>query len=220
MAEPVEATRPVKRDSHLSDDVYRQLRSQIVRGVLRPNEALVEADIAERLGVSRTPVRESLQRLSADGLIVSRRRRWAVYEHTRDEVVELYEVRAALEGHAARLAAERAGEDELAEMADMVGDVTALETRGRERVELNERFHDMVDRASHNSQLVTQIMRNRLFAFNYRVASAYSPEQYAASWAQHQDLVTALAQRDVDRAGELARRHVEYSLALIINQVF
>ena len=70
----------------LSEDVYWQLRKEIVRGDLRPNQPLAEIDIAERLRVSRTPVRESMQRLAADGLVVSRRRRWLVYEHTKAEI--------------------------------------------------------------------------------------------------------------------------------------
>src|SRR5207344_499138 len=72
------------RASSLTGVVYERLRSEIVRGELRPNERLIEAEIADRLKVSRTPVRESLQRLAADGLVVSRRRGWVVYEHSMD----------------------------------------------------------------------------------------------------------------------------------------
>ena len=80
----------------LSEATYRRLRFDIVRGRLRPNERLIEAELADRLAVSRTPVRESLQRLAADGLVVSRRRGWVVYEHTPDEIREIYEIRSAL----------------------------------------------------------------------------------------------------------------------------
>lgn len=82
----------------LADDVHRQLREDILLGWLRPRDHLVEVDLADRLQVSRTPVRESLQRLAADGLIVSHRRRWVVYEHTLAEIADIYEVRMALEG--------------------------------------------------------------------------------------------------------------------------
>lgn len=73
---------------------YDRIRWDIVHGILRPNEALIESELAERIGVSRTPIREALLRLEAQGLIVSRRRRWYVYEHTADEIMEIYEVRA------------------------------------------------------------------------------------------------------------------------------
>src|SRR3954471_15798899 len=93
------------RSANRTDSVYEQLRSEIVRGQLRPNERLIEAELAERLQVSRTPIREGLQRLAADGLVASRLRGWIVYEHTLDQIRDIYETRAALEGFAARLAA-------------------------------------------------------------------------------------------------------------------
>ena len=101
----------------LSADVYWQLRREIVRGELRPNQPLAEVDIAERLNVSRTPVRESMQRLAADGLVISRRRRWLVYEHSKQEIEEIYEVRLALEGYAARLASQRISDAQIEELA-------------------------------------------------------------------------------------------------------
>ena len=69
-----------------SREVYEQLAPRSRRGELRPNERLVEADLAERLSVSRTPIRESIQRLAADGLVVNRRSAWFVREHTPDEI--------------------------------------------------------------------------------------------------------------------------------------
>src|SRR6266516_463803 len=78
----------------LSDGVYQRLRSAIVRGDLRPNERLVEADLAGWLEVSRTPVRECLQRLAAERLVANRRRGWIVQEHSTQEIREIYDVRA------------------------------------------------------------------------------------------------------------------------------
>ena len=80
----------------LSDEVYERLRDEIVKGLIRPNERLVELDLAERLGVSRTPVRESLKRLSAEGLIHGGRHHLVVREHAPEEIREIYESRAAL----------------------------------------------------------------------------------------------------------------------------
>ena len=88
-----------------SEEVYALLRAEITDGVIPPGSPLVEDEIASRLGVSRTPVRESIQRLAVDGLVESRRRRWVVHLHTAEEVAAIYDVRAALESHAARLAA-------------------------------------------------------------------------------------------------------------------
>jgi len=85
------------------------LRRQIVEGTLRPRERLIAADLADKLQVSRTPVREALYLLASEGLVVPTRRGFAVREFTPSEIIEIYEVRAALEGMAARLAAERGG---------------------------------------------------------------------------------------------------------------
>ena len=90
--------------SSLGEDVYWQLRSRPGRAAA--DQPLAEIEIAERLNVSRTPVRESMQRLAADGLVISRRR-VAVYEHFKQEIEESIEVRLALEGYAARLASQR-----------------------------------------------------------------------------------------------------------------
>ncbi|MEV7005005.1 GntR family transcriptional regulator [Streptosporangium sp. NPDC051022] len=213
---------PGSPERNLSYEVYSTLRNEIVRGVLRPNEAVVEADIADRLGVSRTPVRESLQRLASDGLIVSRRRRWVVYERSREEIAELYEVRAALESHAARLAALRASDEQIAALRELTrrvsGGVDGLS--GPERVEANECFHDLVIRSSANDRLVAEIHRNRLYAFNHQVVAGYTREQLRESWHQHEEIVEAVAARDATRAGEATRRHIEHALSMILRQVF
>ena len=87
----------VRRSARRSDDIY-ELRRAIVTGEIRPNQPLIEPDLAAQLGVSRTPVRESLQRLVIAGLVVPRKRGWAVREFTVEEMQENAEVRAGLEG--------------------------------------------------------------------------------------------------------------------------
>src|SRR4051794_796607 len=171
----VEGTEIIQdRASNLTGVVYERLRSEIVRGELRPNERLIEAEIANRLRVSRTPVRESLQRLAADGLVVSRRRGWVVYEHSMDQIRDIYETRAALEGFAARLAAERASWKELQHVAGILLDSAGTLRSPREPlVDVNALFHDAIIEASGNQQIVAFIKRNRLYYFNYRVASMY-----------------------------------------------
>ncbi len=100
------------------EKVYQSLRRMVLLGEIRPNERLVETELASRLQVSRTPVREALQRLASDGLIVSRLPGWVVYEHSPMEIRDLYEARVALEGYAARLAALRAPGQEVERIAE------------------------------------------------------------------------------------------------------
>jgi len=200
--------------SSLGEDVYWQLRREIVRGELRPNQPLAEIEIAERLNVSRTPVRESMQRLAADGLVISRRRRWLVYEHSKKEIEEIYEMRLALEGYAARLASQRITDAE-AEKLTRLGE-SAAAGQLAERVEHNEIFHNQLIAVAGNERLASTLAHNRNFAFNRQVASLYTPDDLAVSQAQHSRLVEAVLARDGDAAERTAREHIQSALAIII----
>jgi len=204
----------------LSEATYLRLRSEIVRGLLRPNERLVEAELAQRLAVSRTPIREGLQRLAADGLVISRRRGWVVYEHTPGEIGEIYEIRSALEGYAARLAAERATDEQLSRVVEVMrGSEGILSAPRRRMVEVNDRFHDAIIEASGNRRLAEEIRRNRLYYFNYRLANLYSDEEVSASRAQHERIVRALLDRDPRKAEDITRHHIRYALETILAKV-
>ena len=99
----------VKREPSPGDpSIYAKIRADIISGKIRPNSRLIEAELADFYDVSRTPVREALQRLYENKLINRIKSGWVVREYSLDEIKEIYEVRAALEGFAARLAAERA----------------------------------------------------------------------------------------------------------------
>src|SRR3954452_24627330 len=154
-----------------SGAAYDRVRADIVHGVLRPNQRLVEAELAEQLGVSRTPVREALQRLVLERLVRRERGGWVVHEHSPEEIEAIYEVRAALEGYAAFLAADRADEAQLAELdAIYPSGEAALELGPDEQVELNERFHDGVIAAAGNARLAELCRVNRQYYFNHRIA--------------------------------------------------
>jgi len=132
--------------SGLADGVYQRLRSAIVRGDLRPNERLVEADLAVWLEVSRTPVRECLQRLAAERLVANRRRGWVVLDHSIEDIREIYGVRAALEGYAAQLAARQASPDQVERIMALarIDPATYAVPPRHGFVEYNQQFHDTV----------------------------------------------------------------------------
>ena len=213
----VTAARDRGRSGPRSEDIYDRLRADIVHGVLRPNQRLVEVELAERLGVSRTPVRETLQRLVLDGLVQRNRGGWVVHEHSPEEIRAIYEVRAALEGYAAFLAAGRATADEL-------GVLDALYPPGDEafalgpdtQVELNERFHDGVIAAAGNQRLAQLSRASRQYYFNYRIARRYDLEENRRSIEGHRRILTALGAGDGPAAEAHAREHVEYALALVL----
>ena len=204
-----------------SDGVYEELRLRIVRGTIRPNQRLIEAELAEQLQVSRTPVREGLQRLAADGLILSRRRGWVVREHTAQEITEIYEIRAALEGYAARLAATRGSDKDVAVIAEIHrSEAGGLVRSPRDHlVEVNDAFHEAIMVAAGNQRLAEQIRRNREFYFNYRIGTLYSDAEANASVVGHEEMVQALLARDGASAEDAARRHVTEALTTILTKV-
>jgi DNA-binding GntR family transcriptional regulator len=218
---PDEAPRPIFAVAGLrSDEVYDRVRADIVHGVLRPNQRLVEVALAERLEVSRTPVRETLQRLTLEGLVRRNRGGWVVHEHSRDEIRSIYEVRAALEGYAAFLAAGRATANELSALDGLYPpDEAALALGPDAQVELNERFHDGVIAAAGNSRLSQLSRANRQYYFNHRIARRYDADETRRSIEGHRRILAALAAGDGPAAEARAREHVDYALALVLTKV-
>ncbi|MGH3501782.1 MAG: GntR family transcriptional regulator [Nocardioidaceae bacterium] len=204
----------------LSDAVYQRLRDDVLLGRLRPNELLVETELAERLEVSRTPIRESLQRLASEGLVTQRRRRWVVYEHSLDEVRNIYEMRAALEGFAARLASRRASDEQLELAAHAADTAVDLNHGNSEMVDRNDRFHRIVVEAAHNPRLAEAIEQNRLYYFNRQVAPLYGSEEITVSQGHHHALVDALRARDAQRAETIVRTHIRHALQVIEQRRF
>lgn len=189
-------------------DAYSLILEAIDRGDLAPGQRLVETELAERLGVSRTPVREALSRLEAQGVLVrdGRSLRIATLDH--DQLGELYEVRGVVEGLAARLAARHAAPEEIAVLAGMVeadrrivGDAQALSLANR-------RFHRQLHRASHNRYLnqMLESMRRSLALISTTTLAA--PGRGAEALDEHAAIVDAIARRDGAAAQEAAERHI------------
>jgi DNA-binding GntR family transcriptional regulator len=207
----------------LATRAYDRLREAILRGDLRPNVRLVETELAGWLQVSRTPLREALQRLSSEGLIESRRRGWMVREYTADQVSEIHEVRAALEGMAALLTCERASDAQIQEI------VAFHHHQNREKLELpagdylveyNDAFHQAIDAASGNDRLNHFIRRNREFFFSYRIAKLYSDDESRASLKGHDEVVEALMVRNGERAERAMRQHILEARDVIIEKLY
>ena len=209
------------KPSNLTTEVYEQLRRAIVEGSIRPNERLIESELAERFNVSRTPIRESMLRLSGDGLIVSHRRGWVVREHSPSEIREVYEIRAALEGFAAGLAAERATDAELQGIQaihQLYSDSIRDSTRGH-MVAHNDEFHEAVLKAAHNDLLAEQAQRSSHYYFIHRIAGFLSDEEVRSSIEGHEELVQALLARDSALAEKVARANVFEGLAKVLTKI-
>ena len=204
----------------LTDEAHRQLRDDIIHGRIRPNQRLIAADLAERLKISRTPIREALQLLAAEGLVVGVKRGYMVREHTADEVREIYEVRAALEGMAAKLAAERGSDESIAEIEKIGAHEDALASAPRAKlVELNKLFHDAIVASASNARLGRVNQRNSEHFFNYKIAELYSDAEALVSVRGHARVIEAIKSRDGSAANTAAQNHVIDALGVTLSKL-
>jgi len=194
----------------LRDLVAQEIRRAILDGRYKPGQRLVEDRLAQDFGVSRNPVREALRALASEGLIdVTARRGAAVAALGPEAAHEMVEVRAALEGLNARLAARRRDSAMLARLQDILqrGTEAARSGRGVDRlVEWNGRFHDALAAAGSNKVLgdLMRSLRERTGPF-FAPMSRRRAEQ---SWAEHAEILRAVIAGDEDLACLLATRHV------------
>lgn len=200
---------------------YQVLRENIIFGRYRPNQRLVEVELSAELDVSRTPIREALGRLATEGLVESRRRGWIVHEHSADEVRHIYQVRAALEGFAARLAAEQATAQEVEDLAAIYGEgiPTLLEGPRSKLVPLNGVFHRGINALARNPRLSALCAANQSFAFNVQLAATYSHDEMAESLLMHTRILDAVRRHDGDAAEMLTREHILSALDIVLRRL-
>lgn len=204
----------------LRQAVTDEIRRFIVSGRFGPGERLYEENLASELAVSRNPVRESLQTLAAEGFVDLEPRRGAKVARFSDRRVrELFEVREALEGLVARLAAVRRTPHQLAELQAVVAAGTAGVERGdlAGLPSLNTRFHGLLAEMADNSMLADHLERlsdliKWIYAERIQMRSAHS-------WQEHQHIVDAIAAADPDEASRRAAAHVAQARAAFLEPV-
>ena len=189
-------------------DAYVLILEAIDVGIYKPGSRLVESELAERFGVSRTPIREALQRLETQSLLARDGRSLIVASLDHNQMAELYVVRTELEGLAARLAAQHASEEEIDVLQQMVG---ADRTRTHDASALsrsNKRFHKQLHLASHNRFLVQQLdLVHRSMALLATTSLAVEGRGPVAL-DEHQAIVTAISERNGAAAYQAVRQHL------------
>jgi DNA-binding GntR family transcriptional regulator len=189
-------------------DAYSLILAAIDEGVYRPGDRLVESELADRLGVSRTPVREALQRLETQSLLARDGRSLIVASLDHNQLAELYIVRAELEGLAARLAAKHASIEEVRVLRDMVEADRKLVGEPKALSRANKRFHRQIHLASHNRFLVQQLdLVHRSMAL-LATTSLEAEGRGAATIAEHHAIVEAIAAGDGEGANAALRDHI------------
>ncbi|SHI47142.1 GntR family transcriptional regulator [Parasporobacterium paucivorans] len=196
----------------LRDIVFRNLREAIIKGDLKPGERLMEIKLAQKLGVSRTPVREAIRMLQLEGLVTMEPRRGAeVAPITAKELTDVLEVRTALECLAAELACERITEEEEENLRNSL----SVFKEAIEKNELTEvagidaHFHELIYKATKNERLV-QILNNlREHIFRYRLEYIREIERRQDLLDEHIDIVNAILNHDKEAARNGMKKHIE-----------
>jgi len=206
----------------LRDHVRNQLRLAVISGRFAPGERLTERALAEELGVSTTPLKEALRGLEAEGLIEVLPRRGMVVRFDADYAEEMILARAALESSLAALAAQRATDEQRAEMAATVNlmheateasDISQL-------IVLNETFHDAIHAASQSRHITRLVGQQQFYDDNARRVIHQDEGESLVACQEHAAICEAIIARDAERASQAMRRHVLRSGELYLSVAF
>jgi DNA-binding GntR family transcriptional regulator len=194
----------------LSDKAYELIRHRIITLELPPQSPIDEGELMSELGLGRTPIREALQRLAAENLVsIIPRRGMFVADISLIDLQKVFELRMVLEGFCARLATERATEDQLAKMDALVAELDSLtENDSRRLMSIDERFHELLYQSADNEFLESSL--RRLHALSFRIWHLVLERLGSVRGAmeQHVDITEAIRARDAVRAERLLRQHV------------
>lgn len=189
--------------------IYDDLHGKIVEGALTPGTLLVEGPLALEYGVSRSPVREALSRLTYEGLVERHERALRVRVLKPEEVLEVYEVRIALEAAAARAAAQRRTDLDLARLNRTLEAMRALgDDDTDERPRLAHALHFIIWGASHNGTLVKTLEGVHRIVLGLASTTLHYPERWETFLAECEEIAEAIRNQDVDRAGVLAAQQM------------
>ncbi len=202
-----------------SDRAYETLLDEIQSGLLSPGTVLAEVEQAARLGVSRTPLREALTRLAADGLVVQQSPRVTVVTDVAvDDIRALFELRRALEESAARLAAARGDAHTFAVLSEAFGQATPAADPD-DYYALIARFDAALDAAVANDYLAAALRGVRTHLVRVRRLARDHPARLAASAREHRLIAAAIADRDVELAAHATHIHLHNALTSILEAV-
>jgi len=202
----------------LAESVYRELRAAICEGRIPPGERLVQNSLADQLGISRTPVRDALLRLSQEGLVEPSpvRGGYLVSDFTEREVFDIYDIRLALEPAAAESATGRHSPTQIAELVEVNDRLRALTNyNGLEGFELNRRFHDLVVAPCENRirrRLLEQLWSMPIALRMYQLHMV-SAQEWGLMLGEHDAIIKALEEGDPDAVRATVAEHIRISRA-------
>ena len=214
----------VKMDEYLPlrDVVFNTLRQAILRGELKPGTRLMEIQLANKLGVSRTPIREAIRKLELEGLVLMTPRKGAeVAEITEKNMLDVLEVRKALDELATELACDRITSRQLEELkaaehvfedAIDTGDITKI-------AEADVVFHDVIFAATDNKRLVNLLSNLREQMYRYRIEYLKNPKYHSKLVSEHKQLIEAIENGKKDIACETIGKHIDNQVRTVLHMI-
>ena len=196
----------------LRDVVFNTLRKAILRGELKPGERLMEIQLANKLGVSRTPIREAIRKLELEGLVLMIPRKGAeVAQITEKNMQDVLEVRKALEELSVQLACERITPEQVEEMKMAAEDFRKVLKSGdvTKIAEADVKFHDIIFAATNNQRLITLLINLREQMYRFRVEYLKQKECYPQLLEEHDKLIALISGGEVEEACELMGCHID-----------
>ena len=212
----------IRKGRFLREQVYKTLKSLILNESLAPNKRLIEEKLASEMGTSRTPVREAIQKLEKEGLIIKLPRGgFAVSAVTNDDIEEVFGIRSVLEGYAGYLATRKASEEDIRSLEETVAkEEECLRKKDIEEiVRLNTVFHDILYKAAKSAKLYRIINDLRDYIYRYRIIIFRSEGIAEISIADHKAMIGLMKERQANQVERLIRKHVTRGKTLIKKQV-
>ena len=193
-------------------EAYARIKARIVTLEMPPASLVDEAQLMDDLGLGRTPIREALQQLAAENLIVILPRRGTlVADLNMSDLQKVFEIRLELEPYAARLAALRATPEQVAEMQALFAQAQALPASGDHRrlIQLDDEFHRALARAAHNEFLEDALARLYSHVLRLWHVSLHRVSRLRDAIQEHREIIAAVTARDPERAAQVMRAHVD-----------
>ena len=196
----------------LRDVVFHTLREAILKGELKPGERLMELQLAAKLGVSRTPIREAIRMLEQEGLAVTIPRKGAeVAKMTEKDMEDVLQIRDALDELAATIACEQISEEELSHLRETMYEFEKSTKTGdvKRIAEADVQFHDIIYKATGNPKLVILLNNLREQMYRYRVEYLKDEKNYPMLVKEHCEIVEGLSNKDKEKLTAAMYKHVE-----------
>jgi DNA-binding GntR family transcriptional regulator len=203
----------IEKHLTLRESILETIRDAIISGALKPGEKVAEPELAERFGISRTPIREAFRQLESEGyLTVVPRKGAVVVSFSQRDIEEFYAIKSILEGYAARRACEKLTPREMDKLQTINDRLALLAEEGdvKQFFKVHNSFHDLFVRAADNEKL-TELISNLVGRFQrLRIASLSLPGRMDFSVQEHQKIIDAFRNKDADHAENLVRSNAEY----------